>query len=118
MLTGNFHVELLDVDVLEQLDIMVESTGQVEVKIDSYMKVVNTGKEESNRDVELLVMMVELATCMEVVGTGELVVVIHSCLEMVNNGFVVAECCSSMVVVKTCGSVLEFSILVEVEGSC
>lgn len=52
------------------------------------------------------------------VDTGKLVVGIHSCLEVMNNDVVVAECCSSMVVVRTSGSVLEISILVEVEGSC
>lgn len=45
MLVGIFHEEHLDVDVLEQLEVMVENTGQVAVKIDSYMEVVNTGKE-------------------------------------------------------------------------
>jgi hypothetical protein len=119
MLVWIFHEELLAGDVVEQLELMVENTGQVAAKIDSYIEVVDTGEEVGScSDEEPLVMMVELVTCMEVVDTGLRLVGIHSRLEVTNNDVVVAECCSSMVVVKTSGSVLDISILAEVEGSC
>ena len=56
-------------------------------------------------------MMVQAVTsgCMEVGGTGKLVVEAHSCTDVV-----VVESCSSMVVVNTCGVVLETWCLVEV----
>jgi len=43
MLVEILHGEHLDVDVLEHLEVMEGNTGQVAVKIDSYMEVVNTG---------------------------------------------------------------------------
>ncbi|TVU36173.1 hypothetical protein EJB05_18092, partial [Eragrostis curvula] len=114
MLAGTFREGLLDGDVLVNSEVMVESTQQVAVTIDSNMEV----GVESYSEEELLVMMVEVVTCVEVVDTGKLLVGIHCCLEMVNNGVVAAECCSSMVVVKMFGAVLEISSLVGVEGSC
>jgi hypothetical protein len=109
MLVRIFHEEPLAVHVVEQLEVMVVNTGPVTVQIDSYVDVVNTGEEvECCSDEESLVMMVELVAGKDVVGR-------HDCLEMVHNGAVVAECCSSMVVVKTCGTMLETSILAKVE---
>jgi hypothetical protein len=119
MLVWILHEELLAGDVVEQQELMVDNTGQVAAKFDSYIEVVDTGKEVGScSDEEPLVMMVELVTCMEVVDAGPQLVGIHSCLEVVNNDVVVVECCSSMVVEKTSGPVLEISILAEVEGSC
>lgn len=43
MMVEILHEGHLDVDVLEHLEIMVGDTGQVAVKIDSYVEVVNTG---------------------------------------------------------------------------
>jgi hypothetical protein len=114
-----FHEEPLAVHVAEQLEVMVVNTGPVAVQIDSYAEVMNSGKEmECCSDEESLVMMVELVAGKDVVDTGKPVVERHGCLETVHNGVMVAECCSSMVVVKTCGAVLEISILAEVEHSC
>jgi hypothetical protein len=116
MLVRIFHEEPLAVHVVEQLEVMVVNTGPVTVQIDSYVDVVNTGEEvECCSDEESLVMMVELVAGKDVVDAGKPVVGRHDCLEMVHNGAVVAECCSSMVVVKTCGTVLETSILAKVE---
>ena len=105
LLAETLHEGLLGVDGLEYLEVIVGNTGQVAVKLDSYMEVVNTGVEvESYSSTELPVMMVEVVTCgcMGVGDTGKLAVGVHCC-----TGIVVVESYSSMEVVNTCGMVLE-----------
>lgn len=86
------------------------------------MEVVNSGKVvERYSGKQALVTVVEEATCSCRSGvgiSGKALMELHGCLEVTNIGVAVVESCSSMVVVNTCGLVLDTCSPVEATDNC